>query len=735
MRLPSALGLVFLSSLPIALAIAQGNQPDQKQLEAQARQLVAEGKTLELQGKLSEAKDKYIDAMAQTPNGEALSAIVHINEQQEQQIESLIAEAHRLYDAGKFSESTAQLEHALEIQPFRPVLHYDLALGYLKLGDNRSGAASHLDSAIAVLADAKERSELLQLRSTIVMGTAPPNVPADASKPLEAFDEGYMAEDRDSGNTGRPGSSLCTQAEQLLAAFPPNPAVVFNSAKCAAEDARADDVVRQLGEYSRLAPQALDQTDAAALRETWSSLGGLPGESGQTVRRHFATASHYLDYRRYDRAIEEYRAAAQALPDFPQPQWELAVLHEAYGDTEKAAEYFARFQQLEPASARKSDAEVHRSTLETRRAVYDANVAEAQDILSNLLLRSLGIQNEGAQHKAKLTYLQKRWASQQYKETTQATEKLPQPYVVRELSKAREDLTAATDLFPLGAEANELLALIDLQGNDWPGAYRSYDAVASQGFPVSFYAQVNSEQDSKVIRAAKVEIGSDSIRLVYLSSYDPKKRVTVPPAKPAGNDDLANLVVSSSQPLDANAEALTIRPADLKGIETNQNFVVLNLPTDRIYISPLNMLTVTPFTGGAARSFGNEFTRLFIRYLGYDEAKLGKEGMTTGEKFKLGFQFARIGMAVAMMGIGAPAVYGSAVRLVQLQHALQVYRSVKEGVRITKTAGNTLNLVGELKIDAAALEVAASDQRRSIEGIPFKVIPIDPDPPKIRDRF
>ena len=217
------------------------------------------------------------------------------------------------------------------------------------------------------------------------------------------------------------------------------------------------------------------------------------------------------------------------------------------------------------------------STLEKSRAVYDANLSEAEDIITGLLLPSMGLDTAGVRHKTKLTYRQWRWASHRYKEATRASQKLSQPYVERELDRAREDLESATELFPLGAEANELLALISLQGNDWPEAYRSYDAVASQSLPVSFYAQVNSVRDNKVVRATKVEIGADAIRLVYLSSYDPKKQVSLPPSKPAGEDDLGNLVVSAMQPPDPDAEAFTIRVADLMGIETDKNFVVLNL--------------------------------------------------------------------------------------------------------------------------------------------------------------
>ena len=738
------LGVVFLATLLVTLAITAAAQqeneppkPDKKQLEAEAKELIDEGKALEQQGKLAQAKDKYVDAVGVVSTGDALNAINRIDDKEKQQIESLLTEAHRLYDTGKVPDSVQQLQQGLEIKPAHPALHYDLALCYLKPGD-RAAAALQLDLAIDALPSWKERTELLELQSTVLMGTVPPATGTNEKNALAGFNEVYLQEDRDPGDTKGRGGGLCDRTNALRDTFPGNAAVVFNSAKCAEEDAHPEVAARQLAEYIKLAPNALDRADAELFQENLRSLAELTGDSGQVVRRHYANAARYLDYRRYGRTMAEYQAAAQALPDYPQTPWQLGLMYEAYGNIAKAREQFSRFQQLTPDAARKSAAGFHLSNLDGRRAVYDANVDEAEDTLSDLLLASMGLDTEGAKHKTKLSYRQWRWASHRYKEATRATVKLPQPYVERELDRARQDLDAASGLFPLGAEAHAMLALISLQGNNWPEAFRSYDAVASQGFPVSFYAQVNSARDSKVVRATKVEIGTDALRLVYLSSYDPKKRVSVPPAKPPGLDNLGNLVVSAAQPPDAQAEAMTIRADDLKGIETDKNFVVLKLAKDRIYLAPLNMLSEIPFEGGASRAFGNEYTRLFARYLGYESAKLGKEGMTAGERFKLGFEIARIGMGVGMMGMGAPVAYGSAVRMARLAHALQVYRtyrSVARGVHVADMGDAATRLADDLQMSTTALERTISDQQRAIVGTEFKIIPTQQIPLKFREKF
>jgi len=709
-----------------------------KELEAEIKKLVADGKALEGQGKLAEARDKYVDAEGILSTGDALSAIARIDDEQKQQLTSLLADAHRSFDAGKFSDGNQQLQQGLEIQASNAALQYDLGLGYLKMGD-RSNSVRHIDLAVGALSDEKKRTELIELRSSILLGTPPPDAENAAAL---TFNQSYVQEDFDLGDTHKAGGSLCDQTKALQDASLGNAAVTFNSAKCAAEAARPSDAAHQLSEYSKLAPEALDRADVVIYQQNLESLASLPGDSGELVRQHYGIATRYLDYRHYDLAIAEYEAAAQMLPDFPQTQWQLGLLYEAYGDTAKAGERFSRFQQLAPDPNCKKAADLHLSALEARRAIYDASADEAQDVISALLMSALGLQDMGAKHKTKLSYRQWRWASHQYKEATRATEKLSQPYVERELNRARQDLESAIELFPLGAGANELLGLIELQGNNWPEAYRRYDAVASQGLPVSFYAQAHSASDGKIVRATKVEISADSVRLVHLSSYDPKKQVSAPPNEPAGEDDLGNLVVSATHPPDANAETVTIRAKDLKGIQTDKNFVVLKLEHDQIYLAPLDMLAEVPFEGGASRTFGNEYTRLFIRYLGYEDAKLGKEGMTTGEKFKLGFELARIGASFGMMGMGSPMAYSSGVRAARLMRALKRYRSLiqdikdaSEGVRAADITDTAMRLTDDVQMAAETLERTANDERRAIWGMEFKIIPAQKTQLKFREKL
>jgi len=760
-RIPFLLGLVFLFAFSIPRASAQNGESDKKQLEDQAKQLIAEGQALEQQGKLPEALDKYVDAEGVFSTREGLASIWRTRQAENQKVNALVTATHQAYQDAKYADCAAQLEQSLNIEPAIPLVHYDLAACYAKLED-RGRAFDNLDQSFGAALRPRWRAEELELRSELLMGThpagPPANAPPEAMKRLESFNEAYLAADRDPGDITTSvdkrdpiaSQNLCELAKDLGQDFPTNAAAEFNLAKCAEEDGRPDEAARLLSEYIKLAPKAMDQADVEARREQLTSLSSIPADPGKIVRQHYALAARYLDYRRYDRAIAEYQAAEHALPSYPQTQWRLALLYESFGDVAKARERFQRYQQLDPSAEGKDKASVHLNSLEDRRALYDAAVDEAEGVVSELLLRSMGISSEGVKHKAKLTRQQRRWASRRYKRTLSASEKLSAPYVIRQLDRARGILEGATAIFPLGAEANELLALVYLEANDWPAAFHSFDAPAARHVPVSFFAQVSSAHNSGEVRAAKVEIGSNAVRLGYLSSYNTSTHVAGPPNSPAGDDDLGNLVISTSEDVDTEAEAFTVGAADLKGVETKNNFVVLKLSNDDLYLSPVYMLSATPFEGRASRSFGNEYTRLFIRYLGYEDARLGAEGMTSGDKFKLGLTIALAGYSTFRTVRGIYAAYANAQRVSQFLHLLstrasnprceaqcqarvaelihllhllsiaEVAELGKHGVKLYETTQET---VQDVKLDIAALLQTSADQRQILEGLDFKIIP------------
>ena len=707
--------LFVMGLLPLcAAATPQGNgqdnpaQMDKKQLEEKAKGLVAEGKALEKQGNLDDARDKFIDAEGYVSTKDALNGIDHVKDAIEKQVQGALTSAHQFYDAGKFAECADTLEKGLDVSTvtstINPALHYDLALCYDKISD-RAQAVEHLDSAIAAARDKKLRLDLIQVRTSLTLGMAPVAAAGDAKKKIDTFNTAYLREDRDDAGAngsgegkGSTSASLCDQIKELQTAAPQNAAILFNAAKCAESDGRAGDAARLLGQYLMAAPQALDASDVQARQESLASLAALDGDRGTQVRSHFAAAALDLDYRRYDRAMAEYRAAEQIAPDFPLTQWRLALLYEAAGDVANARKCFELYQKLETNPDRNSAVALHLASLDQWRSDYDDNIDEAHDLLGDLLLRSMGLSSQGVKHRGKLSKAQKK-TSGRYQRTAVASEALSAPYVRRQLERAREDLDEATQLFPIGVEANELLALADLENNDWTSAYDRYDAVASGGLPVSFYAQVSSSKDNKVVRAAKVEIGKESVRVVYLSYYNVKKKISEAPDEPAGDDDLGNLVTSATIPPDPKIEGFTVSLADLQNVKTESGFITMKREKEQFTIIPVFMTAYTPVEGHAAREFGNEYTRMFVRYLGYENARMGKEGMTFGEKLKLGYSFVQLGMSV--------------------------FQAVTDGGFSSYEAAMALrNVAKTLKVDTKTLQKTMADQRRALDGLAFKAIPV-----------
>lgn len=710
MTFRSTLPLLLLAVLSLhAAASSQSSdtpnpsQMDKKQLEASAKALVNEAKALEKQGKLDEARDRYIDAEGYTSTKDALNGLDRIKDANEKQVQTLIASAHQAFDAGKFSDCADKLEQGLTISPANAALHYNLTLCYAKLKD-RTQAMEHVDSAMAGTRDKNLQADLVQLRGNLLLGVAPGAAGPEANKKVDIFNATYFQAARDAAGgaaggepKGPPAPSVCEQTAALQTALPQSPAILFNAAKCAEGDARPGDASRLLGEYLKLAPQALDADDAKAKQETLEMLAALGGDNGAKVRAHFAQASLDLDYRRYDRATAEYLAAEQVLPDFPLTQWRLALLAESAGDVVQARKHFERYQQIETDPGRSLEAGAHVASLDQWRSDYDDNMDEAHDLLGDLLLRSMGLSSQGAKHHAKLTKAQKK-TSGRYQKAAAASETLSAPYVRRQLDRARDDLDEGVRLFPIGVEANELLALADLENNDWTSAYNRFDAVASAGLPVSFYAQVNSSKDSQMVRAAKVEIGKDNVRLVYLSTYNAKKKISEPPVEAAGDDDLGNLITSATIPPDPKIDGFSLSSADILGIQTEKGFINVKRQKDQLMVVPVFMVAYTPVEGRAAREFGNEYTRMFVRYLGYENARLGKEGMTFGEKLNLGYSFVQLGMSI--------------------------FSSVGDGGLSSFDAFMALRKVAKtLKVDTRTLQKTMADQRRTLEGLTFKAIP------------
>jgi len=740
-------GVLFVFLLGSALAADNLEKTQRKELEAQVKTMTAEAQTLAKAGQLAEARTQYAESQALIETKDVTEAIKHLDEEIHKRVKSSLSESRKLYDAHKFKEAATALDEAMKLQAFQPLLVYNLALCYYQLG-NRNQALEYVRKAKAGTADPKQKQRLLQLVTFFTTGEnglsvndndkgrislvnrlsesigveasledaggnedsdlqpdpsssdlpgAPPVSPADLKM-------GSPASTHSSANAS-PRSSLCNALGELRGTLVSRPSGTFDLANCAESNARAAEAVRLLEKYLEMAPSALDGDEVHTRIADLKSLLTLPGQSGIEIRRLYASIYGSLAERKYDRALADLNEASALAPEFALTKWKLGLLYEAMGNVDRARENFTEYQQLTSEQSAKDEAALHLSTLDAKRKKYDEEIDEADDIVSDLFSRSMKLTFDGSE---KRSALRVKRARVKKKEEAKARNRvggfaIPFAYAQQQLGRASQHLQIALALFPLGAEANELMGLIFLQANDGRSAINSFDVVASQGLPVSFYAEMRGHKQDQ---AVKCELHRDGLRFISLSLYDKKGNPT-PPSKAAGEDGLGDLVVEPAADRQQGFDSLDLTLVDIKKVETDKGVLKLKLAHQEITLSPIYLPSFTPIVGPPARRFANNYTRLFVRYPGLEDSKLGTEGMTGGEKFKMGYNIANSSIDIAMSGFTP----------------ISAISSVQDAIDITRTIHSAM---ASLSVSFATWERSVDDQQQLLAGKEFKTIPTQP---------
>ncbi len=735
-----AILLVFV--LCSALAAENLEKTQKKELEAQVRTMTAEAERLEKAGQLAEARTKYAESQALIEMKDVTDALKRLDEEIHKRVKETLSESRKLYELRKFKEAATALDEGMKLQAFQPVLAYDLALCYYQLGE-RNKALEYLGRAKAGTADPKQKQKLLQLLTFFTTGENGLLV-SDSDKDrisrVNRLSEsiGLEASLEDAGGDGESfseadtpsaqlvsqaslktnvpagmhsntnanhRSSLCNALGELKGTLASSPSATFNLANCAETNGRAAEAVRLLERYLEMAPTALDADEARARIADLKSLLSVPGQNGIEIRRLYASVYGSLAERKYDRTLTDLNKAGDLAPEFALTKWKLALLYEAIGHIDRARENFIRYQQLTSEQSAKDEANLHLTTLDAKRSKYDEEVDEAEDIVADLFNRAMNLAFNGSE---KRSALRAKRARVNKKEENKARGRvggfaIPFAYAQQQLSRASEHLQIALALFPLGAEANELMGLVFLQANDGHSAIKTFDVVASQGLPVSFYAEMRSHKQDQ---AVKCELSRDRLRLIFLSSYD-KKGNPAPPSKPAGEDGLGDMVVEPSAPRQQAFDSLDLTLGDIKKVETDKGLLKLKLAQQEITLSPIYLPSFTPIEGPQARRFANNYTRLFVRYPGLEDSKLGTEGMSGGEKFKMGYDIATASMDIAMSGFSP----------------ISAISSVQDAITITRTIRAAMV---SLSVSFATWEKSVDDQQQLLANKSFKAIPSQP---------
>ncbi len=745
MRNGTILFLIFGLALCGVLAADNIEKAEKKELEKQAKALISEAKSLEKSGKLAEARDKYTESQSLIEIGEATDAIKRLDSEIKNRVKDALNESRKLYESHRYQEAASKLEEAAKLGESQAALTYNLALCYQQLADAQK-AREYLDKARASTADPKQKQRLQQVLTYFVTGENGSGV-SEANKEqinklnlltdsvgMEASLEDELGREEeafaDSDDFATPPAtqvalkttprtdssshsivshrrSLCTELDALKSTLAESPAAIFDRANCAENNGRPTEAAHLLEKYLELSPHALDVSDVRVRIAEMQFLVALSGANAPELRRQYAAAYGYLAERKYDRALTAFNLSNKLFPDFPLTYWKLGLLYEAMGDVDKSKENFTRYQQLVADQSAKDEADLHLKTLDAKKTKYDEEVSDAEDILSDLFNRGMNLtfnMDANRQHirarRAQIKRKQDR-AKDRYRVGGFA---VPYAYAQQQLSQASEHLQVALALFPLGAEANELMGQVFLQANDGQSAIRSFDAVASQGLPVFFYAEMRGRN---LDHAVKCELTNNHIRVIILSSYDKKER-PMPPSMQAGDDGLGDLTLLPSDDRKP-FESVELSLSDIHKIETNKGVIFVRQGKNGkqgFILSPIYLPSYTPVEGPPARRFANNYTRLFIRYPGLEDSKLGAEGMTGGEKFAMGYNLATAGFNIAtnLNPIGAIEATRNAIFIAQTIHSAMT----------------------SLNVSLAAWQRSVNDQQELLAGESFKQIPSQP---------
>jgi hypothetical protein len=165
--------------------------------------------------------------------------------------------------------------------------------------------------------------------------------------------------------------------------------------------------------------------------------------------------------------------------------------------------------------------------------------------------------------------------------------------------------------------------------------------------------------------------------------------------------------VEPSAPRQQAFDSLDLTLSEIKKVETDKGLLKLKLSQQEITLSPIYLPSFTPVEGPQARRFANNYTRLFVRYPGLEDSKLGTEGMSGGEKFKMGYNIANASMDIAMSGFTP----------------ISAISSVQDAISITRTIRAAMV---SLSVSFATWEKSVDDQQQLLAGKSFKAIPTQP---------
>jgi tetratricopeptide (TPR) repeat protein len=677
------LGALLLACQPL---IHAGDNP-RKAKETEAKRLVTLGRNAEKQDHLLEARRQYLASEHVLFNTDAEKGLERVATAAAVQVKALMADASREYAAEHFAKTAELLESAAALHPGNVAIGCNLALTKYQQGQ-RDDALPLLEDCIGALRDKEPRRQLAEVFTALTTGDRQSIVPPGARQQVARLNDAILQDrdkdisaDDDDARPSAPSVGLCAQMAQVPAGLSRNPAMLFNLARCAELDGRLPDAIRLLTDYSQAAPGAADIEDVQARLVVLKGLSALPDPKGAQVRGLYASAQKCVEARKYDEAIADYQKADEAIPEFWESKRRLASLLEAQGQIDRARVYWQQVVVADPVDDSRRQTQLAADGLDQEKKQYDELIGSARQVLRDLVGRTL---LDG--------------------------EPVGRIYAASQVQLANGDLQSAASLFPLASEGNHLQAFTCSQLNDFRCVRASFDAERSLTMPVSFYGAVfykgvdPKKLPNQVRTYGKFEFEKGTLRFAEISTVNPKKRTAVPPARVAGEDRLGRLGAADGL-RSGGFQGFTVPVAAIKHFETQGGLLYLEVDDRsvkhrKMLIEPLSFVLEIPSTGPGARRYMNNYIAIGETYGGVEKAKLGKESTTAGEKLKMVYSIAMIGVDVTSV------MFGDFTSL----------------INVTTGATGLARKIGVSQRQARSL---AMERRQAIRGVSFKAIPTE----------
>jgi len=153
-------------------------------------------------------------------------------------------------------------------------------------------------------------------------------------------------------------------------------------------------------------------------------------------------------------------------------------------------------------------------------------------------------------------------------------------------------------------------------------------------------------------------------------------------------------------------QGFTVQARTIKRLENQNGLLYLELDDKslkhrKMLIEPLNFVLVVPPQGPGARRYMNNYINIAEAYGGVEKAKLGKESTTTGEKLKMVYNVASIGLSVT--GV----MFGDFYSLIDM-------------------ATGVSSLAHKIGLNQRQVKHLAMERREVVRGVAFKAIPTEP---------